>query len=62
MGDFTEPKAIVKEPNTEIAKQPRTIGIPFEVRRQAKGAADITETIEKFSKKNSFRYFSNVTQ
>ena len=51
MGDFTEPKAIVKEPNTEIAKQPRTIGIPFEVRRQAKGAADITETIEKFSKK-----------
>ena len=53
MGDFTEPKAIVKEPNTEIAKQPRTISIPFEVRRQAKGAADITETIEKFKKKIS---------
>ena len=43
-GDFTEPKAIVKEPNTEVAKQPRTNGIPFEVRRQAEGVADITET------------------
>ena len=43
-GDFTEPKAIVKEPNTEVAKQPRTNGIPFEVRRQAEGEADITET------------------
>ena len=44
-GDFTEPKAIVKEPNTEVASI----------------VEDVCETTEDHChSKNNFRYFSNV--